>query len=97
MRLNTAVRASLLAALATLATTAWAQTPAGAAKRPAADPNQKICEDIIPTGSRLGSKRFCATRAEWEDRRRQDKDAVEKAQLSPCVQTHNGASGRPSC
>lgn len=59
--------------------------------------NEKICENIIPIGSRLASKRFCGTRAEWEDRRRQDREAVENAQRSPCVLTHNSGSGRPSC
>jgi hypothetical protein len=61
------------------------------------DKNQKICEDITPIGSRLATKRFCGTRAEWEDRRRQDREAIENAQRSPCVLTHNGATGRPAC
>jgi hypothetical protein len=61
------------------------------------DPNERICENITLTGSRLGVKRFCATRAEWEDRRRQDRDEVDKAQRSPCVIQTTGASGRPGC
>lgn len=61
------------------------------------DPNERICENITPIGSRLATKRFCGTRAEWEDRRRQDREAVEAAQRSPCVLTHNSGSGRPSC
>ena len=28
------------------------------------DPNEKICETITPTGSRLGGRRVCATQAE---------------------------------
>ena len=59
--------------------------------------NEKICENIIPIGTRLATKRFCGTRAEWEDRRRQDREAVENAQRSPCVLTHNSGSGRPAC
>lgn len=60
-----------------------------------ADPNARICEDIVQTGSRIATKRFCATKAEWEDKKRQDREAVEKAQLSPCVLTHTevGANG----
>ena len=58
---------------------------------------EKICENIIPIGTRLATKRFCGTRAEWEDRRRQDREAVENAQRSPCVLTHNSGSGRPAC
>lgn len=59
--------------------------------------DEKICENITPIGSRLASKRFCGTRAEWEDRKRQDREAVENAQRSPCVLTHNGGTGRPAC
>ena len=47
--------------------------------------NEKVCETVTVTGSRLGKKRFCATRAEWEERRRLDRQEVEKAQRSPCV------------
>lgn len=49
------------------------------------DPNERICETITPIGSRLATKRFCGTRAEWADRRLQDKQALEKAQMGPCV------------
>ena len=59
--------------------------------------NEKICENITPIGSRLATKRFCGTRAEWEDRRRQDREAVENAQRSPCVLTHNSGTGRAAC
>jgi hypothetical protein len=63
------------------------------------DPNERICENIITTGSRLATKRFCGTRAEWEARQKQDRDVVEDAQrhaTDPChsVQTHTGA---PTC
>lgn len=71
--------------------------PGSSQQKPAADPNQRICEDIVLTGSRLATRRFCATRAEWEDKKRQDREAIEKAQLSPCVLTHNGGSGKASC
>lgn len=71
--------------------------PNTAQKTPAADPNQRICEDVTQTGSRLGTKRFCGTRSEWEDKKRQDREAVEKAQMSPCVLSHNGSNGTQSC
>jgi hypothetical protein len=76
--------------------------PASALQSPSqqkstANPNERICEDIVLTGSRLATRRFCATRAEWEDRKKQDREAIEKAQLSPCVLTHNGGSGKASC
>lgn len=65
----------------------------------AADPNQRICEDIVQTGSRLASKRFCGTRAEWEARQKQDRDTVENAQrmaTDPCHSTMTHA-GAPNC
>ena len=61
------------------------------------DPNEKICEDITQIGSRLATKRFCATRAEWEGKRRQDREAIEKAQLGPCMVQTTGKTGRPAC
>jgi hypothetical protein len=61
------------------------------------DPSERICENIVLTGSRLATKRFCGTRAEWADRKRQDREALESAQKSPCVLTHNGTGGRAAC
>ncbi|NUT01727.1 MAG: hypothetical protein HOP96_12215 [Sphingomonas sp.] len=61
------------------------------------DPNERICENIVLTGSRLATKRFCGTRAEWAERRRADREALEGAQKNVCVLTHNGSSGRPAC
>ena len=49
------------------------------------DPNERICETITPIGSRLTTKRFCGTRAEWADRKLQEKQELERAQLNPCV------------
>ncbi len=77
-------RTAALIALAnySLAGAALAQS---ADKSPAARGNDKVCETITVTGSRIGAKRFCGTRAEWEERRRRDREAVEAAQRSPCV------------
>jgi hypothetical protein len=55
------------------------------AQSPAAKANDKVCETITVTGSRLGTKRYCGTRAEWEERKRRDREEVEKAQRSPCA------------
>lgn len=49
------------------------------------DPNERICEKVTIIGSRLATKRFCGTRAEWEDRKRQDREALEAAQKNVCV------------
>lgn len=65
------------------------------------DPNERVCETITPIGTRLGTKKFCGTRAEWADRKRQDREVLERAQLSPCMTTHmsRGANGNghPAC
>ena len=58
--------------------------------RPAADPNQKICEDLTMVGSRLATKRICATRAEWAAKKQQDKDEVDRIQRNLCVPTKGG-------
>jgi hypothetical protein len=51
----------------------------------ALDPNEKVCEKITIVGSRLATRRVCATRAEWADYRRQDRDALDKAQRLTCL------------
>lgn len=43
-----------------------AQAPTTAPVTPAADPEKKICKTIKETGSRLGGKRECKTKAEWD-------------------------------
>ena len=93
------VGAAMIAPLAgcLLATAALAETKPAESQVPTSSRNEKVCENIIVTGSRLGTKRFCGTRAEWEDRKRQDREAVEAAQRSPCVLQRNVSSGRPTC
>lgn len=44
------------------------------------DPNRMICEKQEVLGTRLASKRVCKTAAEWEAERRQDRQAIDKAQ-----------------
>lgn len=77
---------SLLAVLAAtglfLAPNAAAQADKDKTPR---DPNEKVCETIKPVGSRLATKRVCATRAEWADKRRQDREETEKAQRLGCL------------
>jgi hypothetical protein len=56
-----------------------------------------VCERIEVIGTRLGSKRVCATRAEWAEKRKLDREAVDQAQRTangPCqtVNTHTGAA-----
>ena len=65
--------------------------------RKAKDPNEKVCEKITVVGSRLATRRVCATRAEWAESRRLDRDAIDLWQRSPCVIAGTSAKGRPSC
>jgi hypothetical protein len=46
------------------------------------DPNRIICEKQEVVGSRLATKRVCMTAAEWADRRREDRQAIDKAQIN---------------
>lgn len=64
------------------------------------DPNEKICQNVAQIGSRLSKKRICATRAEWEERNRLDREAVAQAQKQiggPCSVASNKNVGAPSC
>ena len=88
--------------IALLALTVVAATPSLAQKKPpvnlnVGDPNERICQTIKPVGSRLATKRFCGTRAEWLAMQRQDREALDAAQKGPCVLQTTGATGRPSC
>ena len=55
------------------------QAPA-ASRASGLDPNEKICQKQEVTGSRLGVKRVCKTRAEWADFQLQERQQVEKVQ-----------------
>ena len=46
----------------------------------AKDPNEWICEKQPNLGTRLATRQVCGTRAEWEEKRRLDRDAIDKAQ-----------------
>jgi hypothetical protein len=94
--------ARIVGIAALVATAPVRAEPASATGKPqtaTSDPNQRVCEDVVVTGSRLAKSRFCGTRAEWEAKQKQDRDVVEGAQRSangPCnaVLTHSGA---PAC
>ena len=63
---------------------------------PNADASKKICENITVLGSRLAVKRVCATRAQWEAKRREDRAWIDKGQREVCVVQKSGGGG-PSC
>jgi hypothetical protein len=63
------------------------------------DPNEKICEDIVVTGSRLAKKRFCATRAQWEERKQIDRRTIHQIQtqiVGPCQIAPSSRNGGPT-
>lgn len=73
--------------------------PAQSSKPKKGDPSEVVCEKIEVIGSRVAAKRVCATRAEWAEKRQQDRDVIDQAQRAangPCasVNTHSGA---PAC
>jgi|AGTN01.1.fsa_nt_gi hypothetical protein len=48
----------------------------------ASDPNRRICQNTVDTGSRVSRRRICMTAAEWEQARRAARQDVERAQTS---------------
>jgi len=94
MRLQMAFNLLAVSACAVLAAPLSAEQ---SSSKPAKDPNARICEDLSMVGSRLAVRRVCATRAEWEEKRRLDRDAIDQAQRSPCVLAQTGKTGKPGC
>ena len=66
-----------LALVALLIPSAAAAAPAPSAS---SDPNAMICRVTGETGSRLARARTCRTRAQWEEIRREQRNAVDRAQ-----------------
>jgi invasion protein IalB len=72
--------AGLLVAVPAAAQTAAAAAPAAATGQ-ARNPNEIICEKQEVVGSRLATRRVCMTRAEWADRKLQDRQEIERVQV----------------
>lgn len=49
-------------------------------KAQALDPNSKVCETVSQVGSRLSKKKICATRAEWAEMKRHDREVIDQVQ-----------------
>lgn len=84
MRIQRFGRILLVASMTAAAGAAWAADPT-TSKSKARDPNEKVCENHQVLGSRLAVRRVCGTRAEWEDRRRRERDVVDRSQIQLCV------------
>ena len=65
----------LVAGLALLPTAAIAGE-----KKAEKDPNRMICEKQEIVGSRLGTKRVCMTASEWEAKRRDERQMIDRSQ-----------------
>lgn len=80
---------TLVLILAALAAAAAAQQPDSAAAPRSArhsnvrtDPNEVICRSEPAIGSRLRGVRRCASRAQWDEQRRLERQYAEKAQTN---------------
>ena len=95
------VRLFALAIVAVIPAKAATPVAAQPQSSAASDPNEKICESLPVIGSRLAKKRVCATRAEWEEQRRQDRQAVDQIQKQiagpPCSVVANKNTGALAC
>ncbi|HSQ99819.1 MAG TPA: hypothetical protein VLM36_07875 [Sphingomicrobium sp.] len=75
----------------------FAQPSPAQSSNAAAPPSRLICEKQSVTGSRLGSKEVCLTPEQFAQRRRQEREAVERAQAAPCMPTATDPQGHPLC
>lgn len=74
------MKALVICALLLGAAPALAQTSGGAPAAKAKDPNRRICEVQDETGSRLRAKKICMTAREWDERRRLERQDLERGQ-----------------
>jgi hypothetical protein len=51
-------------------------------KKDTKDPNRIICEKQEALGSRLQAKRVCMTAEQWAQKRREDRQMVDRAQTA---------------
>ena len=88
---------ALILAASTLSAPVTVQAAAGAQAR---DPNEKVCETVLQVGSRLSTKKTCATRAEWAVIRKDQKDTLEQMQRQgtiACVPDSQSSSAGSRC
>jgi len=49
-------------------------------KKAEKDPNRMVCEKQEVVGSRLATRRVCMTAAEWETKRRDERQMIDRSQ-----------------
>ena len=69
---------------------ALAETKDASASK-AKDPNQVVCEKIEVLGSRVATKKVCMTRSEWAERKRLERQELDRAQVQ------RGSCDGPGC
>jgi len=86
---HTIIAVLLMLGPVSLASTAHGQqltTTADPAKKTIADPNERVCKEIA-TSSRIATRRYCATRAEWQafEQREQQEIQLMQRPMQGCV------------
>jgi hypothetical protein len=71
------MRMLFLFAIAAVSGSAAAENPRHAPK----SPNDMICREVSVIGSRLEFKRVCMTRLQWDEQRRDAREAIDRAQM----------------
>ena len=66
-----------------------ASAAAAEKKSQAKDPNRMVCEKQQVVGSRLATKRVCMTAAEWDAKRLEERQAIDKTQVQRATQPSN--------
>lgn len=66
------------------------QTSTPSADTKAKKQNDVVCETEEVTGSRLGAKRVCATRSEWQQRQQSDRQDISKGQTQVGIVNSGG-------
>ena len=67
--------------------------PSAAKDRKPRDPNEMVCENEEVLGSRLATRRICMTRAQWAEKRRDDRAAIDRSQTQKCVAMGGACTG----
>lgn len=63
--------------IALLSATAADPSPDATVQGTRRDPQQIICEKSMVMGTRLATRRTCVTRQQWDEMRRQDRNAID--------------------
>ena len=84
------MRLLIVAAAALMLPTAALAQQDAAQQTAAADPDKKICKKVQTTGTRLGAKKVCATKAEW------DEVARKAREFTTGIQRGAGRTGMPT-